>query len=135
MKLMVFYICNRQGIPNTGVYVDDIIIYNDTWLEHINTIEIMLEKLKEANLPLKPSKCYFGQYEIEFIGHVIRQGKIQPNKENTEKIMKANRPTTKKCIQSFLGVTGYYRNFIPNYSAIAAPLTDLIKKGLPNEVK
>ena len=49
--------------------------------------------------------------------------------------MKANRPTTKKCIQFFLGLTGYYGNFMRNYSAITAPLTDLIKKGLPNEVK
>ena len=70
-----------QGIPNTGAYVDDIIIYNDTWSEHINTIEIVLETFKEANLTLKPSKCYFGQHKIEFIGHVIPQGKIQPNKE------------------------------------------------------
>ena len=49
--------------------------------------------------------------------------------------MKANRPTTKKCMQSILGLTGHYINFIPNYSAIASPLADLIRKGLPNEVK
>ena len=97
-----------HGIENTGIYVDDIIIYNDTWPEHLSTIETVLQRLKEANFTLKPSKSTFGRQEIEFIGHKIKRGIIKPNKENIEKILKTTRPRTKKCIQSFLRLTGYY---------------------------
>ena len=83
--------------------------------EHLQSVEKVLKCLQDANLTLKPSKCLFGQIEIEFIGHVICEGKIQPNKDNVNKILKAERPRTKKEVQSFRGLAGYYRNFIPNY--------------------
>ena len=95
----------------------------------------MFKCLQEANLTLKPSKCIFGKKEIEFTGHVINDGRITPTKENVEKIQKAARPSTKKGIRSFLGLTGYYRNFIPNYSAVAAPMTDLTRNGGPNNIE
>ena len=85
-----------QGIKNVDVYVDDIIIYNEEWGEHLQTVEKVLKCLQDANLTLKPSKCLFGQREIEFIGHVISEGKIQPNKDNVNKILKAEHPPTKK---------------------------------------
>ena len=69
-----------QGIENVYVYVDDIIIYNEGWDEHLQTVENLLKCLRHANLTLKPSKCVFGQREIEF-RHVISEGKIQPNKD------------------------------------------------------
>ena len=71
-------------------------------------------------------------WTIEFIGHVISEGEIQPIKDNVNKILKAERPRTKE-VQCFLGLIGYYRNFFPNYSAIASTMTDLTRKGLPNE--
>ena len=63
--------------------------------------------LQDANLTLKPSKCLFEEREIELIGHVISEGKIQTNKDNVNKSLKAERPRTKKEVQSFLGLTGY----------------------------
>ena len=110
-------------------------MYNNTFAEHLNTIEKVIQKLKEVSITLKPSKCMFGQTEIELFRQIIEQDIKKHIKQNVEKIMATKRPNTKKGIQSFLGLTGYYRSFIPNYSAIATPLTDLIKKGLPNEVK
>ena len=76
--------------------MDDIIIYNEEWNEHIKPVEKVLKSLQEANLTVKPSKCIFGKKEIEFTGHVINDGRITPNKENVEKIQKAARPSNKK---------------------------------------
>ena len=87
-----------QGLENVDVYVDDIIIYNEEWGEHLQTVEKVLKCLQDANLTIKPSKCLFRQREIEFIGHVISEGKIQPNKD---KIPKAERPRTKKISSKF----------------------------------
>ena len=75
-------------------------------------MEKKLKCLHNDNLILILSKCLFWQTEIESIGHFISDGKIQTNKDNANKILKAERPRTKKEVQSFLGLTGYYRNFI-----------------------
>ena len=82
--------------------------------EHLQTVEKVLKLLQDANLTIKPYKCLFGQRKIEFIWHLISEGKIQPNKDNINKIIKAEHPQTKNEVQSFLGLTGYYQNFIPN---------------------
>ena len=113
-----------HGIENVDVYVDDIIIYIEECGEHLQTVEKVLKCLQDANLTLKSSKSLFGQREIEFIGHVISEGKNQPNKNNVNKILKARERHRTKKVQSFLGLTGFYRNFIPNYSAIASPMND-----------
>ena len=60
---------------------------------------------------------------------------IQPQPEKVDSILNCQRPTTKKQVRSFLGLIGYYRNFIPNFSAVSAPLSDLTKKGQPNKVR
>ncbi len=79
----------------------------------------------------RPSKCVFGGETIDFIGHQIGRSELGLHEENVKKVRDAPRPRTKKEVKSFLGLTGYYRNFIPNYAAIASPLSDLTKKGLP----
>eukprot|EP00112_Aurelia_sp_Birch-Aquarium-sp1_P002833 Seg1313.12 transcript_id=Seg1313.12/GoldUCD/mRNA.D3Y31 product="Retrovirus-related Pol polyprotein from transposon 17.6" pseudo=true protein_id=Seg1313.12/GoldUCD/D3Y31 len=83
----------------------------------------------------RPSKCVFGGEAVDFIGHQIGRGELGLHDENVKKVRDAPRPRTKKEVKSFLGLTGFYRNFIPNYAAIASPLSDLTKKGLPNEVE
>jgi len=123
------------GIENVGMYVDDIIVFSKTWQEHMLALTEVLRRLKEANMTVKPSKCTFGNTEVEFIGHKLTSTGITPIEENTTKILNAKRPTNKKEVQSFLGLVGYYRNYVPNFSAIAAPLSDLTKKGYPNKIK
>jgi len=130
--------CMRKvlhGLENVDTYVDDVIIHSENWKEHIKTLRMVLKRLKDANITIKPSKCTFGVKTIEFIGHTIENGEVKPNGSNISKIQNASPPTTKKQVQSFLGLTGYYREYIPQYSSIAAPLTDLTKKGLPNKIK
>ena len=123
-----------EDIDNVNVYIDDIIIFSTTWSGHMRTIENVLKRLRDHNLTIKPEKYSFGAIEIEFVGHKITNGTCLPTGTNIEKILNASRPKTKKEVQSFLGLAGYYRNFIPDYSTITSPLSDLTKKGYPNKI-
>ena len=80
-------------------------------------------------------KCVFGSKSVEFLRHSIGENCISINEENLEKIHSAKKPTTKKEVRSFLGLANYYRDHIPSFAAIAAPLSDLTKKGLPESMR
>ena len=82
-----------------------------------------------------PTKCALGFSTIEFLGHSFSEGTVHTSSRLTKKITEAPRPQTKKQVRSFLGLTGYYREYIPNYAEIALPLTDLTRKGSPTQVK
>ena len=84
----------------------------------------MFTCLCQANLSLKLRKCQFGLKQVEYLGHVIGGGDILPKAVHHYK-----RPETKTEVKSFLGLSGYYRKFIPQYASISAPLTNLLKKG------
>ena len=91
--------------------------------------------LVQAGLTIGPTKCLFGVNSVDFLGHRLEQGMIGLDQDNVEKIKDASRPSTKKQVQSFMGLAGYYRDFIPNFAAIAAPLSDLTQKGQLNKVE
>jgi len=115
--------------------MDDIIIFTKGWNEHLDEIEKLCSRLKEAGFTVRPSKCEFGMRGMEFLCHIIEEGgKIRPQECNKKKLEEAEQPKTKKGVRAFLGLTGFYRDFIPNYAVIAGPLTDLTRKGEPNKV-
>lgn len=116
-------------LPNVHHYFDDVVIATSTWHEHMEALRLVFERIRNANLTIKPSKCEIGERTITFLGHRIGEAKVEPMLKTLDKILAAKRPTTKKAVQSFLGLTGYYRQFIPNYAEISKPLTDLTKKG------
>jgi len=124
-----------DGMEHVAFYVDDIIVYTETIDEHLKVLNQVFNKLKNANITLRPSKCHIAKNEVDYIGHTLKNGTISPNNDKDDKIRNAPIPTTKKSVQAFLGLTGYYRKYVPNYASIAAPLHDLTKKGKPNKVK
>ncbi len=124
-----------SGLNCVEAYIDDIMVHTETWEEHIKVLGELFRRIKCANLTVRPTKCKFGYTKVDFLGHHVGEGEIGLHENNVEKIKAAKPPQTKKEVRSFLGLTGYYRNYIPNYAAIATPLTDLTKKGSPNKVE
>ena len=95
----------------------------------------MFTRLKRTNLTGRPTKCFIACDEVEFLGHIAGQGIVKPKPDKVEAVQQAKRPMTKTQVRSFLGLVGYYRKFIPNFAAVALPLTDCTKKGEPNVLR
>ena len=124
-----------QDMDNVECYVDNLIVYTKDWAAHLQVLDKLLEKLRQVGLVIRPIKSAFGSKSVEFLRHSIGENCISINEENLEKIRGAKRPTTKKKVRSFLGLANYYRDHIPSFAAIGAPLNDLAKKGLPESVR
>ena len=124
-----------KGMNNVEFYWDDILVHTRTWEEHLKTLRELFRRLAQAGMTIRPSKCIFGVDSIDFLGHQLQHGLIGLQEDNVAKIRNAPRPTTKKQVRSFLGLAGYYRDFIPNFAAVAAPLSDLTRKGQPSKVE
>ncbi|KAD7479067.1 hypothetical protein E3N88_02203 [Mikania micrantha] len=113
------------------VFIDDILIYSKNEKEHEQHLRTVLELLKEEQLYAKFSKCEFWLREVQFLGHVINSNGIHVDPAKIEAIKNWDVPTTPTEIRSFLGLAGYYRRFISNFSKIALPLTKLTQKSEP----
>ena len=110
------------------VYLDDIVIFADTLETHNKKLIEIFKRLKEFNLKLKPSKCEFLRKEVIYLGHKISEKGAQPDESKLEAVKSFPRPKTTTDIKSFLGLAGYYRKFIKDFSKKALPLTSLLKK-------
>lgn len=114
-----------------GCYIDDVIIASCTFEEHIDKLRIVFDRLKRANLKLKPKKCSLLKNEVTYLGHRVTEGKVMPDPKNIQVIQKALPPKNKTEVRAFIGLTGFYRRFIPNYSKLAVPLTNVTKEKVP----
>ena len=123
------------GLTNTDNFVDDIIVHTETWRAHMECLQALFKRLQEAKLTARPTKCVIAVRSVSFLGHIIGDGMIQRQPEKVKSILNCQRPTAKKQVRSFLGLIGYYRNFIANFSTVSAPLSDLTKRGQPNKVR
>ena len=107
-------------------YLDNIIIFRKNEADHIKHIKIIFQELKAAGLKLKDSKCNFFKREIHNFNHLISVDRIQPLPEKLDSIWDMLKPRSPKEIKQFLGLTSYYRKFVPRFSDISKPLTELL---------
>ncbi|GJT87183.1 putative reverse transcriptase domain-containing protein [Tanacetum coccineum] len=110
------------------VFIDDILIYSKTREEHVEHLRLVLELLKKEKLYAKFSKCEFWLREVQFLGHVINGNGIHVDPSKIEAVKNWKAPRTPSEVRSFLGLAGYYRRFIENFSKIAKSLTILTQK-------
>jgi hypothetical protein len=110
------------------VFIDDILIFSKTEEEHEKQLRMVLEKLRSNQLYAKFSKCEFWLTEVAFLGHVISAGGVSVDKSKVNDILNWMPPMNASEIQSFLGLVGYYRRFIKDFSKIAKPMTMLLEK-------
>jgi hypothetical protein len=113
------------------VFIDDILIYSKTKEEHVEHLRIVLTCLRKHQLYAKFSKCTFWLEEIQFLGHVLSVKRIAVDPSKVKDNLEWKYPTSVHQVRSFLGLAGYYHRFIPDFSKIVKPITELLK----NEVK
>ena len=110
------------------VYLDDIVIYSNSFEEHLLHLREVLAKLRKEKLYIKKEKCEFCRKEVKFLGHWVGQGKLRMDEGKIKAIMEWPAPKKVAELRSFLGLANYYRKFIKGYSKKVSALTDLLKK-------
>ncbi len=115
-----------SDVPNSEVYLDDIVVYSDSWIDHLMSIEKVLKCLAAASLTLNLAKCEFAKGIVTYLGKQVGQGMVKPVEAKISAILEFHVPCNKRELRRFLGMTGYYRSFCPNLSALVSPLTDLL---------
>ena len=143
-----FYECNRMcfGLTNAPatfqrlmescmgdlnltecvIYLDDIVIFSKTIEEHVERLEKVLQRLEDAGLKLKASKCKLFQKSLKFLGHVVGEEGVSTDPDKVRCIVEYPVPSSVKDVRSFIGFVGYYRRFIKDFAKTARPLHDLL---------
>lgn len=119
-----------EGLDFVTAYADDICIFTreDNEELHMEQVHEVLKRLEAGGLKLRADKCVFAQKSIECLGHRVTHDAVSALEDKTEDIRSWPEPETITELRQFLGLCGFYRMFVPNYSEIAAPLTDLLRK-------
>jgi hypothetical protein len=126
------YLMNSVFMPELDrfivVFIDDILIYSKTDEDHADHLRVVLQRLRDHRLYAKFSKCEFWLDSVKFLGHTISSEGISVDPTKVQEVMDWKPPTSVHQIRSFLRLAGYYRRFIPDFSKIAKPMTELLKK-------
>ncbi|GBG73818.1 hypothetical protein CBR_g17156 [Chara braunii] len=145
--VMPFGLCNAPGTFQHAMnrifhnyldkfvieYLNDILIFNKTVEEHVAHLDKVLSLLRQHKFKINGEKCEFGRTRILYLGHEISAEGLKPDDAKVASIRDRPRPQSVTEMRSFLGMTGYYRNFVKKYSIVAAPLTDLTRLDTPWE--
>ena len=118
-----------KGIKGCLVFLDDIIIFADTWEEHQRILEEVFRRIRAAELKIKREKCQFAQESVKFLGHIVSARGTEPDPSKVEAVRDFATPSCLSDVRGFVGMASYYRRFIKNFSDVAAPLHELTKGG------
>ncbi|GFW40479.1 retrovirus-related Pol polyprotein from transposon 17.6 [Trichonephila clavipes] len=113
-------------------YIDDVAVFSKTWEQHMKHLCVVFQTIQKVGFTINLKKCNFARRRVKFLGHVVGSGQHSPDPGKVESIKNISVPTTKKEIRSFLGLTSYYREYIPNFASLVLPLTELTKNRVPN---
>jgi small nuclear ribonucleoprotein (snRNP)-like protein len=116
------------------VYFDDVCIYSRTLEEHLEHMNLVLQRFKEEGLKLLLKKCFFGLQEMEYLGYTMSAGKISVSTKKVEAVAYWPVPMTQKEVRSFVQFCNFYARFIHHFSDLTAPLTDLLRKSQQEKV-
>lgn len=111
-------------------FFDDILIFSNSWQEHLKHLRTVFTRISNAGLTLRKSKCTFAVAEVDYLGFRVGLGKVAPLEQKVQAILNFTAPKNKKQLKTLIGLSSYYRRFIPNYSFLTAKLTDLLKSGI-----
>lgn len=125
----------RGAEDYAAAYIDDIVIFSRTWEEHLQHLANVFQRIQGAGLVINAKKCHIAKTEVQYLGYVIGGGGIRPQVGKVEAIAASPLPNTKKRLRSFLGLVGWYRRLIPNFSSRSAVLTDMTGKASPVKVR
>ena len=110
------------------IYLADIIVFGKTVEEEIQRLRLVFQRLRMANLKLKPKKCALFQRKVLYLGHIVSEDGISTDPEKVQVIREWPTPRCLREVQSFLGLTSYYRRYVKGHSDIARPLQKLSEK-------
>ncbi len=113
-------------VPNVNTYLDDLIVYSQSWPEHLLLLQTVFERLEKSFLTLNLSKCEIGKATVTYLGKQVGEGQVRPLTAKITAISEFPAPRTRRELRRFLGMAGYYRCFCRNFSSVAVPLTALL---------
>ena len=120
-----------EGLTFAYGYLDDILVFSKNIEEHFHHCEIIFQILRKYKLKLSYEKCAFLKSQVQYLGHLLSGAGIEPVAEKLQALKEMAEPDCAKGVKIYLGFVGYYRKFIPKYSDIAKPLTELTKLDVP----
>lgn len=118
------------GLDNVVTYIDDLVAYSFSWADHLVHLGQLFERLEEAGLVVNLPKCELGKGQVTYLGHRVGHGEVLPKAAKIQAILDFPVPQTRRQLMRVLGMCGFYRKFVPNFAAITAPLTNLLRKGV-----
>ena len=122
-----------EGLTFAFGYLDDILVFSKDMTEHLLHVRELFNRLRAADLKLTERKCNFLKQHVQYLGHYISGSGLEPVPEKLDSLKQMPPPTDLTGVRRFLGFVGYYRKFIPKYSDLARPLTNLTRKDTPFE--